>query len=103
MAAVALPPCSDKVQIKLLPKLKAPCPTSPLNLCSVVVVISKQEVKVILMTTHVGMKVLAQGVLAMSPTQARAGKLFSHSLPSNIVFLTFLFFSSWFYLPSVLF
>ena len=76
MAAVALAPCSDKVPIKLLPNLKAPCAPSPLNLCSVMVVISKQEVKVILMTTHVGMKVLAQGVLALLPTQARAGKLF---------------------------
>ena len=40
------------------------------------VVILKQEVKVILMITQVGMKVLAQGVLALLPTQARAGKLF---------------------------
>ena len=76
MAAVALAPCSDKVPIKLLPNLKAPCAPSPLNLCSVMVVILKQEVKVILMITHVGMKVLAQGVLALPPTQARAGKLF---------------------------
>jgi hypothetical protein len=87
MAAVALAPPPYTVPIILLPNLKAPCPPSPPKSSSVVVVLSKLEVKVILMTTHVEMKVLAQGDLALPPTQARAGKLSSHILPSKLFFL----------------
>jgi hypothetical protein len=48
---------------------------------------SMLEVKAILINTHMGMKVVAQGVLALPPTQASAGKLSLKLLPSNHFFL----------------
>ena len=65
-------------------QIKGPLPPSPLKLTAVVMVQLMLEVKVILMNTHLGMKVVMQGVLALPPTQACAGKLSLYLLSSNL-------------------